>query len=136
MHVLESVLYAEDLEAARTFYTGLLGMPEISYDPARDLFLRCDHSVLIIFKASKTRINDAGVPPHGTDGAGHLAFSAFYDELEAWKRKLEAAGVEIVKEITWQNGAKSFYFKDPAGNILEFATPNLWGFDEPVAPPI
>ena len=129
MHVLESVLYAEDLEAARAFYEDVLGLPEISFDPARDLFLRCDHSVLIIFKASKTKLGDAGIAAQGTVGAGHLAFSASFDELEAWKEKLTSAGVQIVDEISWQNGARSIYFKDPAGNILEFATPNLWGFD-------
>ncbi len=128
MKVLESVLYAEDLDAARAFYVGLLGLEEIMFDPARDLFLRCDESVLIIFKASKTKIADGDVPPHGTVGAGHLAFSATDSEIESWRNRLEAEGVEIKKEIDWQNGAKSIYFEDPAGNVLEFATPRLWGF--------
>ena len=128
MQVLESVLYAEDLEAARTFYVGLLGLPEISFDPARDLFLRCDNSVLILFKASKTRVGDAGVPTHGTVGNGHLAFSASEEELDAWKLRLSAAGIPVTKEISWKNGARSIYFNDPAGNVLEFATPSLWGY--------
>ncbi len=126
MRVLESVLYAEDLEAARAFYTGVLGLEEISYDPARDLFLRCEGSVLIIFRASATRIANAGVPPHGTDGCGHLAFSAAAAEIETWRGRLEAADVPVVQEIHWRNGARSIYFHDPAGNILEFATPDLW----------
>ncbi len=127
MRILESILYAEDLEAAHRFYVGTLGLEPIIFDPARDLFLRCDGSVLILFKASKTRVPDAGVPPHGTDGSGHLAFSCSHEEIATWKQKLVGASVEIIQEIHWQNGAHSIYFKDPAGNVLEFATPDLWG---------
>jgi catechol 2,3-dioxygenase-like lactoylglutathione lyase family enzyme len=128
VHVLESVLYAEDILAAKQFYVEVLGLPEISCTPERHLFLRCEGSVLIVFKASKTRIPDAGIPAHGTDGAGHLAFSTSVEEIETWRVRLEGAGVPIVKEIHWPNGAHSIYFKDPAGNILEFATPDLYGF--------
>ena len=127
MRVLETVLYAEDLVAARKFYVDVLSLPVISFDPNRDLFLRCDGSVLIVFKASKTKIPDAGVPPHGTVGHGHLAFSATESEIDDWKARLEASDVTIIDEIRWKNGARSIYFLDPAGNVLEFATPGLWG---------
>lgn len=127
MRVLESVLYAEDLVAARDFYTRVLGLEEISFDVERDLFLKCEGSVLIVFRASKTVIHDSKVPPHGTVGAGHLAFASTEAGIETWRRNLAANGVVIIDEIRWQNGAHSIYFKDPAGNILEFATPNLWG---------
>lgn len=127
MKVLESILYAEDLVAARTFYVGILGLDEISFDTERDLFMKCDGSVLIIFKASRTRIKDGRVPAHGTIGAGHLAFAATEQEIESWREKLAAHQIEIIEEIDWKNGAKSIYFNDPAGNVLEFATPSLWG---------
>ena len=128
MHILESALYSEDLEGARGFYVGVLGLPEISFDPDRHLFLRCDRGVLILFKASRTRIPDSVVPPHGCEGPGHLAFAASVEEIEAWRSRLEKAGVPIIEEIDWPNGARSIYFTDPTGNVLEFATPNLWGF--------
>ena len=126
MRILETVLYAEDLAAARAFYIDVLGLGEIAFDPERDLFMRLDASVLIVFKASKTRIADAGVPPHGTEGIGHLAFAATESEIEEWRAKLTEHGVAVIQEIHWKNGAHSIYFNDPAGNILEFATPNLW----------
>jgi len=126
MHVLESVLYAEDLDAARAFYVEFLRLPELWFDGGRHMFLRCDGSVLIVFKPSKTMIPDVGVPPHGTVGAGHLAFSATEAEIEEWRGRLEAAGRPIIEEIHWPNGAHSIYFHDPAGNVLEFATPNLY----------
>jgi catechol 2,3-dioxygenase-like lactoylglutathione lyase family enzyme len=128
MRILETALYAEDLNAARAFYVGLLGLEEITFDPERHLFLRGEGSVLIIFRASKTLIPDAGVPPHGTTGPGHIAFASTHQDLEAWRAKLTQAAVAIVDEIAWPNGARSIYFRDPAGNILEFATPDLWGF--------
>lgn len=126
MQILESVLYAEDLDAARDFYEPVLGLEEISFDPSRSLFLKLEESVLIIFKASKTIIPDSIVPPHGTTGPGHLAFAATTGEIQDWRNKLGEAGIEIIKEISWPNGAESIYFKDPAGNILEFATRDLW----------
>ena len=128
MRVLESVLYSEDLVAARNFYVNILGLEEIMFDVDRDLFLRCEGSVLIIFKASRTKIQDSDVPAHGTVGAGHLAFASSKEGIEMWRKKLSNNKVEIIEAITWKNGAESIYFKDPAGNILEFATPNLWGF--------
>ena len=97
------------------------------FDPDRDLFLRCDRSVLIIFKASRTVISDSGVPPHGAVGAGHLAFASTEEGIETWRARLAENSVEIIDEIRWKNGAHSIYFRDPAGNILEFATPDLWG---------
>lgn len=130
MRVLESVLYAEDLEAAERFYGGVLGLTSITFEPARHLFLACEGSVLILFKASKTQVPDAGVPAHGTTGAGHLAFAASRDELETWRSRLAAAEVPIIEEIDWPNGAQSIYFLDPAGNVLEFATPDLWGIPD------
>ena len=126
MKILETCLYAEDLEECRQFYEELLGIPQISYDESRHLFLRLDHSVLIVFKASKTRLPDAGVPPHGTEGAGHAAFAASLEEIVSWRRRLADAGVPIIQEVEWGPGVRSIYFQDPAGNVLEFAVPKLW----------
>jgi catechol 2,3-dioxygenase-like lactoylglutathione lyase family enzyme len=39
---------------------------------------------------------------------------------------LAAKGVEIVQEITWPRGPRSFYFEDPAGNMLEIAEADMW----------
>jgi catechol 2,3-dioxygenase-like lactoylglutathione lyase family enzyme len=106
-----------------------LGLEVVTFEAERHVFFRCDDSVLILFKASKTVVPDAHVPPHGTTGAGHLAFRASTDGLGEWKNRLTESGVPVIDEVDWGNGAKSIYFKDPAGNILEFATPNLWGFE-------
>ncbi len=127
MRILETVLYAEDLSLARDFYVGVLGLEVMSFDETRSLFLRLADSVFIVFKASQTIIPDRQVPAHGAVGICHAAFAASDQEVEDWKAKLPSAGVPIIKEIDWPNGAKSIYFCDPAGNVLEFVTPRLWG---------
>ena len=48
------------------------------------------------------------------------------DLRKTWEVTLEIA---IESEITWKNGARSVYFRDPAGNSLEFAEPKLWGYN-------
>ena len=39
---------------------------------------------------------------------------------------LREAGVEITHEHQWDGGRRSFYFRDPAGNLLELADGDLW----------
>ena len=126
MRILESALYAEDLVAAKSFYVEILGLPELWSDADRHLFLRCEDSVLILFKPSKTLVPDAGVPPHGAQGPGHLAFSTSHAEIEAWRIRLKSHNVPIIAEVNWPNGAHSIYFRDTAGNVLEFATADLY----------
>jgi catechol 2,3-dioxygenase-like lactoylglutathione lyase family enzyme len=38
--------------------------------------------------------------------------------------------VAIEQEMDWPRGGRSFYFRDPAGNSLELATPKIWGLPE------
>ena len=48
------------------------------------------------------------------------------DQQYAMARRIEAAGVAIESETTWPSGLRSLYFRDPAGNSLECASPSLW----------
>jgi catechol 2,3-dioxygenase-like lactoylglutathione lyase family enzyme len=65
--------------------------------------------------------------PHGATGAGHVAFGVAADELAGWRSRLVAAGVIIEEDAEWPRGGRSFYFRDPSGNLLEIVTPGLWG---------
>jgi predicted enzyme related to lactoylglutathione lyase len=38
--------------------------------------------------------------------------------------------VAIEKIVDWPGGGRSLYFRDPAGNSLELATPRIWGIGE------
>ena len=129
--ILESALYVDDLDAAEAFYGETLGLERIAKVEGRHVFFRCGDGVLLLFVAEATvkpASNSAmPVPPHGAKGAGHLCFRASEDEIEAWCSTLEEAGIAIEADFRWPNGARSIYFRDPAGNSLEFADPAIWG---------
>jgi catechol 2,3-dioxygenase-like lactoylglutathione lyase family enzyme len=130
-HILETALYADDLDAAEAFYAGVLGLERAARAGGRHVFFRLDGAMLLIFNPAETERPPAGglpVPPHGARGPGHLAFAASGDELDRWRGRLLAAGVAIEADFRWPDGARSIYVRDPAGNSVEFAEPRLWGF--------
>ena len=129
--VLETVLYAKDLDAAEAFYRHALGMVPFAKAAGRHLFYRCGGQVLLIFNPDATKVPPAPgalpVPPHGMEGEGHICFRASAEELGAWRGRLEAKGVAIEADFELPGGGRSIYFRDPAGNCLEFAEPRIWG---------
>ena len=128
--VLETVLYASDLEAAERFYNGILGLEIDSRKAGLFVFFRCGEGMLLVFDPTAARAGRS-VPPHGTEGAGHACLAVAEADLEAWRERLEAAGIGIEQEMAWPRGGRSFYFRDPAGNSLELATPRIWGLPDP-----
>lgn len=130
--ILETVVYAEDLDAARGFYRDLLGLELASDDPPRHLFFRLNNGMLLVFNPTETasaevQVAGAVIPKHGpSGGSSHFAFQATEEQLEALMQRLLDHGVAIESEIEWPHGARSIYCRDPAGNSVEFATPTLW----------
>ena len=128
--ILESALYCPDLDAAEAFYGGVLGLTRLARVGDRHLFYRLARSILLIFNPAETARPPAPqalpVPPHGAQGPGHLCFAASDDEIALWRARLEAAGHPIESDFRWPNGARSLYFRDPAGNSIEIAEPRLW----------
>ena len=45
-------------------------------------------------------------------------------------RACRKGGIQIEKDVAWPKGGRSLYFRDPAGNCLEFASPLVWGIAE------
>ncbi|KQS90483.1 MULTISPECIES: VOC family protein [unclassified Rhizobium] len=131
--ILETALYADDLDAAEQFYGTVLGLQKITRAGNRHVFFRCGLSVLLIFNPEETvkppHEGALPVPPHGTKGNGHACFRVAADKLDGWIEKLTSAGIPIEADIRWPTGARSFYFRDPAGNSLECAEPGLWAID-------
>ncbi|GHD16900.1 VOC family protein [Tianweitania populi] len=130
--ILESALYVDDLDAAEAFYTGVLGLSVIRKVEGRHVFLRCGEGVLLLFNPDATIEPPAPdsrfpIPPHGAKGPGHLCFRASEAEIDAWKERLRRAGIAIESEFAWPEGGRSIYLRDPAGNSLEFANPEIWG---------
>jgi catechol 2,3-dioxygenase-like lactoylglutathione lyase family enzyme len=122
--VLETVLYYESGEeiALTRFYRDVLGLRAVGRD---GLTFRVGDGLLLLFEAARSSIQTKP-PPHGAEGSIHTCFVARPEEYEEWKQRLTNEAVPIVDEIEWQNGVRSFYFHDPAGNLLEIADGDLW----------
>jgi catechol 2,3-dioxygenase-like lactoylglutathione lyase family enzyme len=130
--VLETILYVDDLEAAERFYGEVLGLELDSRQPRLFVFFRCGEAMLLLFEPEAASAGRS-VPAHGARGPGHACFAVPEAELDAWKARLQEAGVAIEQEMNWPRGGRSFYFRDPAGNSLELATPRIWGLPDRVA---
>lgn len=131
MRILETILYATDLEAAETFYHRVIGLKLLSRVEGRHAFFALDDSMLLIFhpdstSATTVRIGDQTIPKHGSRGAGHAALRIDPDEFDHWIQRFADADVSIEADIRWPGGGRSLYVRDPAGNSLEMATASLW----------
>lgn len=126
LKIKETCLYVQNLEQVRSFYEHTLGLPVISYLPGRHLFFKAGSSVLLIFNPddSSTKQNP---PPHYALGKQHFAFEVPHDEYENVKTEIQQKGIRITDVVKWPLGGESFYFEDPAGNVLEIVPDkNIW----------
>jgi catechol 2,3-dioxygenase-like lactoylglutathione lyase family enzyme len=124
--ILETVLYCTSAneDATRAFYRDVLGLPLTGDGFSHRVGGRRD--VLLLFNADEA-IKQDNPPPHGPTGPVHVCFQTTPDNYDAWKRRITDAGVAITSEITtWRDGLRSFYFDDPAGNVLEIADGDMW----------
>jgi catechol 2,3-dioxygenase-like lactoylglutathione lyase family enzyme len=127
--IIETVLYCDDVEEMLVFYQNLFDFEILQKSLPRGVFLKCGESVLAIFNRSMTREGNQVAPAHGATGVQHMAFEVPDGEYEEWKKIFTEKGIEIIQEVEWEsrnNGAKSFYFIDPAGNNIELSEKKLW----------
>lgn len=130
--ILETVLYAPDLDEAERFYSEIMGLERIAREGNRHVFFRCGGQVFLVFNPEETEKPPAEgalpVPPHGAKGEGHVCFRVAPEDLDDWRRRLYSHGVAIDADFRWPGSdARSIYFRDPAGNCLELAPAALWG---------
>src|SRR5688572_20385275 len=116
--IKETCLYVHDLELARRFYHEILELPIINYEIGKHIFFRLGSSVLLCFNPDDSRTK-VSPPAHFGDGKQHLAFEIDSSDYEKAKKELKGKGVKLTDEVTWKSGAKSFYFEDFEGNVLE-----------------
>jgi catechol 2,3-dioxygenase-like lactoylglutathione lyase family enzyme len=126
--VHEAALYTHDLERAERFWRRI-GLPMIGRAAGRHVFFRAGRDLLLLFDPRATSEAGGRVPAHGGSGAGHVAFSVPDGAaLDAWRARLELAGVSVEAETAWPSGGRSLYFRDPDGNSIELITRGSWGF--------
>jgi catechol-2,3-dioxygenase len=123
--IKETCIYMQDLEEAKSFYHGLLGLTIISDVESKHIFFRVGNSVLLCFNPDDSR-NKKSPPPHFAEGKYHFALEVEQEEYEANRQALIGKGIKITDEVTWKNGLKSSYFEDPAGNVLEIIPTGVW----------
>jgi catechol 2,3-dioxygenase-like lactoylglutathione lyase family enzyme len=107
-------LFVSDLGKAEEFYCGVLGYQvEWRPDPENLYLTMRGHDNLALH---------AGKTPAGETRLDHFGIVLRRaEDVDAWHAHLAAAGTPILKAPkTHRDGARSFYAKDPDGNVLQF----------------
>jgi catechol 2,3-dioxygenase-like lactoylglutathione lyase family enzyme len=125
--VLETCLYHDtaDRERMEAFYGDVLDL-EVTAEWPDGVAFRVGEGVVLLFDRDRLGDGEGPIKEHGTRGSGHACFVVEAGAYAAWKERLAAGGVEITHEQEWPGGRLSFYFNDPAGNLLEIADGDLW----------
>ncbi len=128
--LLETSLYARDLNRTAAFYRDLFGFRALIDSPRLVAFDVAERSVLLVFQSGSTEddVVDARgrIPGHDGRGRPHLALSIAAEDLDAWRSRLIERSVEVVGEYRWPRGGTSLYIRDPDDALVELATPGLW----------
>jgi catechol 2,3-dioxygenase-like lactoylglutathione lyase family enzyme len=130
--VVETILYADDLNRAIAFYRDVLGLALMTGDGER--FQSFDSGagrVLLLFKRGGTLtpqpVATGGfIPPHDGHGPLHIAFAIATADYDAWCAWLRDRFVAIESETRWPRGGRSIYFRDPEQHLVELVTPGIW----------
>jgi catechol 2,3-dioxygenase-like lactoylglutathione lyase family enzyme len=120
--LLHATFLVADLERARAFYEGVLGLavdagrPDLGY-PGMWYDVAANQQIHLM------RLPDpeAGLqrPEHGGRDR-HVALGV--DDLDALRHRLEAAGVVFTMS---KSGRRALFCRDPDGNALEFVATEL-----------
>ena len=125
--VLETALYHDggDREAIERFYGDVLGLPAVAAWPDGVAF-RVGAGVLLLFDRDGLAERGGPIAEHGSTGPGHACLRAEGAEYDRRREQIAGAGTPITHDAEWGGGGRSFYFKDPAGNLLEVADRDIW----------
>ena len=130
--IIETCIYSPDLEEMKNFYINYMCLDFVSEEKWRSVFFRAGKSIFLIFNLLNTLnhikklfpIHGAITPP----SIIHFALEIQKEDYEKWKDILQDNKINIEKEIELKS-SKSIYFRDPAGNLVEFITDNAWPVD-------
>lgn len=127
--ILETALYVEDLDRARSFYETVMGL-EVLFDDQRLVAMDAGGAtVLLLFlegASAEGGEEQGAIPGHDARGSIHLAFAVDATSLDAWRSHMDALGIRVESERSWPRGGTSLYFRDPDGHLVELATPGIW----------
>ena len=117
--VSELVLEVVDLEAAESFYAGVLGLPVVERWP--------DREAIWVMAGERTRIGlwRPQVGLAGGRGGVHVHFAMHIGEPDYGRavEQVRARG-QAVEELAFDGAGRAAYVTDPDGNVVE-----LWTWD-------
>ena len=128
--ILETALYVADLPAAAAFYRRVFGFPVLLESDRLVALDVAGRSVLLLFKSGATgepfETPGGVIPAHPGRGVTHFAFAVEDRDIDPWRERLKAEGVAVESVVTWPRGARSVYFRDPDGNLVELISRGFW----------
>ena len=111
----EVALFTDDVEAASTFYRGLIGAAPVAEWPGGAIFAVGDAKLLVHERAAAL---DDG-PPNDDH------FAIVVDDLDVTCAALVTAGVGLLVEPREYPWGRSAYLRDPDGRLVELAQSTL-----------
>lgn len=129
-HVIETALYVDNLDRSAAFYEDVLGLSLLTADKRFRAYDVGGQNVLLLFKRGATEntvtLPGGTIPPHGGQGALHVAFAVAAEDLGGWESRFASHAVPVEGRTRWPRGGSSVYVRDPDGHLVELATPGLW----------
>lgn len=115
IHHIQITVAPDQVEAARQFYCGVLGLPEIP----KPVSLQARGGFWVMAGSRQVHIGiEDGVNRQATKA--HIAYHV--QGLGEWQQHLEAQGISIGDSVPIP-GYDRFEFRDPFGNRIEFIQP-------------
>jgi catechol 2,3-dioxygenase-like lactoylglutathione lyase family enzyme len=108
-------LNVRDVQKSVDFYCSVIGM-SVEWAPDKDnVYLTSGGDNVAIHKLPE------GTKPEGTQTLNHIGFVvARPEDVDDVAARVQAQGIELVEPVrTHRDGARSFYFRDPDGILIQ-----------------
>ena len=116
------VLFVEDLERSKAFYSDVLGLTLAHEDDTSAAMVLGDDMVLLVTVESGRQMLPSLSPATPDGHAPPGMFCLFVDDVDAWYERLSAIGVEFFAAPADQPwGRRTTFLKDPDGWIWELS---------------
>ena len=111
-------LRVRDIQRAVAFYQDVMNM-KVEWQPDRkNVYLTSGSDNLALHEVDSSIAAPAAPAATGLDHFGF--FVSRPEEVDEWARVLESRGVRLVQQAkTHRDGARSIYFCDPDGNLIQ-----------------
>ncbi len=109
----------KNAQASKEFYCKVMKM-QVEWEPdAKSVYLTSSDEVGP--GLDNLALHQADAPLHRPGNLNHLGFFVpTLEEVDLWYAHIQACGAKILKEIkSHRDGARSFYFEDPDGIVIQ-----------------